>query len=252
MRAKYLITGILILFSMATMAFDHTHSKWNKVLNDHIKTQGHQTLFQYKDLLKDPTLFNQYILEITSVSKDQYDLFTQKQKLAFLINCYNALTVKLIIDNYPVKSIKDLGSFFRSPWTKRFFTFFGEHTHLDNIEHDMIRKWFDEPRIHFAVVCASLGCPTLAKDAFTESNLEDLLEKQSLNFLNDKNENRIENGKLYLSKIFKWYGDDFEKKYGDFRRFIAPRMTNDPNIQKRIINKDMPTRWNDYDWNLNE
>jgi len=249
---RYLYFTITIILSSTVFAFDHNHTQWSNTLNKFLKIQGSQTLFKYKELINDRSEFDSYIQNITSVKKSEYDSFNRDQRLSFLINSYNALTVKFIADNYPVKSIKDLGSLFRSPWKKKFFKFFGKKTHLDNIEHDMIREWFAEPRIHFAVVCASLGCPPLATKAFTEDNLEVLLEKQALNFLKDTQENELRNGKLYLSKIFKWYGDDFNDHYGGYKKFVAPRISKDEKIQKLIINGDIPSIWNDYNWQLNE
>lgn len=248
---RFLLALALIFLSQLSFGFDHNHSKWEKILEKNLHVSGHQSLINYKNIANSPKELNLYTQELTEVTKEQFDSFNKKQQLAFLINAYNAFTVQFIVKNYPVESIKDLGSLFRSPWKKRFFKLFGKKTHLDNVEHDMIRKWFQEPRIHFAVVCASLGCPPLALKPFTEDNLEILLEKQSRNFIQDPKENFIRNGRIYLSKIFKWYGDDFETDQGNFLSFVAQRITKDKETQKRIINGDIPTSWNNYDWKLN-
>ncbi|OIQ17892.1 MAG: hypothetical protein BM556_10730 [Bacteriovorax sp. MedPE-SWde] len=252
MGLKLLLAISLFLMSYMSFAFDHTHVTWNRILDNHLSFKGPQSLFNYKKLKANQRDFYNYLSEISAVSKEEFDKFSQDQQLAFLINAYNAFTVKLIVDNYPLKSIKDLGGLFKSPWKKKFFKLFGKKAHLDRLEHKMIREWYSEPRIHFAVVCASLGCPPLAKKAFTAKNLETLLEEQSLSFINDKTKNSISNGKLRISKIFKWYGDDFEGVYGSYLDFIAERITKDRSIQKKISNGEISTSWNDYDWNLNE
>jgi hypothetical protein len=242
----------LMALSYGSFAFDHQHTKWNALLAKNLTVNGHQSLFNYANVAKDSSQLQEYTKLLSEVTKDEFDAFNQDQQLAFLINAYNAFTVQLIVKNYPVKSIKDLGSIFRSPWKKKFFKLFGNKTHLDGIEHDMIRKWYKEPRIHFAVVCASLGCPPLATKAFTASNLDGLLEQQAINFITDPHENAIKGKRLYLSKIFKWYGDDFESKTSDFKKFVALRITKDTIIRQKIVNGDLPIYWNDYNWELNE
>ena len=124
--------------------------------------------------------------------------------------------------------------------------------YLDGIEHGIIRKDFNEPRIHFAVVCASIGCPQLRGEAFVSAKLEKQLEEQAVSFLSDSSRNRynsIEN-KLELSKIFDWYGDDFKKKFGSVQAFISPRISKDVSVQKKIM--EATTSFLEYNWNLNE
>ena len=234
--------------------FDHSHQAWTMVLQKHVTLKGNASTVNYRQLKNDTQDFTEYLKSIEAVSKADFDKFSENAKLTFLINAYNAFTVKLILDNYPLKSIKDLGGLFSSPWKIKFFKLFGAETHLDNIEHDMIRKWFNEPRIHFAVVCASVGCPALRNEAFTEKDLDKQLESAALNFLQDKNRNRFLSGekKLELSSIFKWYGGDFVKKHGSLESFIATRITANPEHQSQIRNKQTSISYLDYDWSLNE
>lgn len=242
---------LTIFMTNQAMAFDHQYSHWNLILKKYLRVEAKQTLFNYQELSKNPKILNDTLREFSELKKEEFDQFTKPQRLAFLINSYNAFTIKLILNHYPVDSIKDIGSFFSSPWKKRFFTLFGKKTHLDQIEHDYIRKNFDEPRIHFAVVCASLGCPPLATQAYTDKNLDKLLEEQAILFITDQNENRLTKKRLYLSKIFKWYGDDFKNKYQSYLHFVAKRIVQDKSIQQRIISGDIPSSWNNYDWKLN-
>ncbi len=178
------------------------------------------------------------------LSEKAFKKLAKNEQLAYLINAYNYYTIQLIISNYPTKSIKDLGSTFSSPWSKDFIQLFkkGDKISLDDIEHKMIRKNFDEPRIHFAVVCASIGCPPLRNEAFIASKIQDQLQDQAEQFLKDTTKNLIKGDELHLSKIFKWYGDDFNKTYGGYIPFV----------QKLLKTKYSDVEWLDYDWNLND
>ncbi len=245
---------LLCLFSFSSFAFDQDHKALDKVLKDHVIFKGNQSLVNYKAIKNKPSELEQYLKDLSAVKKSQFDSWTAGNKLAFLINAYNAFTLKLIVDNYPTKSIKDIGTLFKSPWKKKFFKLFGKETHLDEVEHVMIRKNFDEPRIHFAVVCASIGCPPLHRFAFTGNQLEKQLKEATRVFLMDKNKNSYDplKKKLRLSKIFKWYGDDFNKKYGSYLKFVSTRITEDKKGQALIAKDDVSSSWNSYDWGLNE
>ena len=234
--------------------FDHSHQAWTIFLQKHVNVKGSASTIDYKSIKGDPKDLNEYLKSLEAVSQGEFSRFSENERLAFLINAYNALTVKLIVDHYPVKSIKDIGSLFSSPWKKKFFRLLGEERHLDNIEHDMIRKQFNEPRIHFALNCASVGCPALRNEAFVASQLERQLEDASVGFVSDKTRNRYspETKKLELSAIFKWYGSDFPKKYGSLEAFIAPRITSNPEHQRIIREKKADLSYLDYDWSLNE
>lgn len=233
-------------FASSKTNFDHSHGSFERILKDVVVYDGKQSLVKYNDLKKSPRALNVYLSSLSAVSKSDFDSWKADDRLAFLINAYNAFTLKLIIDGYPTKSIKDLGSFLKSPWKKKFFKLFGKETHLDDVEHVMIRKNFDEPRIHFAVVCASIGCPPLHDFAFTGKELNKQLEKATKFFLEDKNKNSYnkKKNKLSLSKIFKWYGDDFKNKHGSFVKFVSPYLG--------VTTKDPKVSWKSYDWGLNE
>lgn len=264
-----LLTAIAIGSSSALAAkFDHSHSIANKVLKKYVVVKGPISQVNYEGLKKDAHDLNEYLKSIQMVSKDEFMKFSKEQQLAYLINAYNLYTLKLIIEHYPLKSIKDIGSLFSNTWSKKFdwLKLFGEKVSLDNIEHDMIREKkddlsnkivkvkFAEPRIHFAVNCASIGCPMLMNEAFTASNLEANLEKATNLFLSDPVRNRYDakEKKLYLSHIFDWYGSDFEKYSGGVFKFVATRITQDPAAQKLIAEGKADREWTEYDWNLNK
>ncbi|PIR22869.1 MAG: hypothetical protein COV44_05655 [Deltaproteobacteria bacterium CG11_big_fil_rev_8_21_14_0_20_45_16] len=242
---------VFLMFSSTASAFDHTHQIWNEVLSRYVQPSGKTTVVDYKVLKGSPQKLNEYLKTLSSVSKSEYEKFSKSEKLAFLINAYNAFTLKLIINHHPVKSIKDIGSWFSSPWKKKFFNLLGTKMHLDGIEHDTIRANFDEPRIHFAVNCASIGCPSLATEAFVASRLDQQLEQAAVDFLTDESRNRFDpaTNTLYLSQIFEWYGDDF-KSAGGVRSFVSTRMAKEPKVQEKISAAKL--EYLDYNWNLNQ
>ena len=154
-----ILAAVMLPASPVTSAeFDQQHTIWNEVLGEYVVETEFASTVRYAALKKNPARLEQYLKQITAVSRKDYDSWTRDQKLSFLINAYNALTVKLVLDHYPVDSIKDIGSLFKSSWKIEFFTLLGEKMHLDHIEHGMIRTTgkFREPRIHFALVCASI------------------------------------------------------------------------------------------------
>lgn len=258
MRIAVVLLNLLAWSAMAE-PFDHNHTAWTAILKAHVSTVGPISTVNYMALKSEVGALNAYTTTLLAVPRAEFDKFTESQKLAFLINLYNALTVKLVVDHYPTKSIKNLGSRSfanptASPWKTKFFKLFGEDRHLDAIEHEMIRKWFNEPRIHFAVVCASVGCPALRNEAFVSEKLELQLSEAALVFLSDRSRNRIdvEAKKLEISAIFKWYGGDFVKKYGSLESFLAEGLTKDVKVQKSIRAKEFSVSYLDYDWSLNE
>lgn len=254
MKKKGLLTVVFFLVVSICQAesFDLSFKEWSQWLKTYAKVEGPVTQVKYKQASKDKRTLDSLAAQMEGVSKATYESWSEKDKLAFLINAYNVFTVKLILDNYPVKSIKDLGSLFKSPWKKKFFKLFGEEQTLDGIEHDTIRKFFNEPRIHFAVVCASKGCPALKGEAYIGSRLEDQLEESLRSFLKDETRNRWDkpNNTLFLSKIFKWYEDDFKRASSSVQAFVASRMGSSSADQEKI--KTSSLEFLDYDWGLNE
>jgi hypothetical protein len=165
--------------------------------------------------------------------------WSKQEKLAYFINVYNANTIKLIIDNYPTKSIKDISS----PWSKNRIKIGDEDFSLSDIEHEVLRK-MDEPRIHFAINCASVSCPKLLNSAYTSENVAQLLDKATKSFIANSKKNIISEHRLQLSKIFQWYKGDFTNN-GSLIDFINQ-------YSKVKIQKNATISYLDYDWNLNE
>lgn len=227
---------------MSLFAFDHSHKSFDEVLQKRVKFNDHQSLVDYEGLKSDSEKLESYLKSLSSVNEDDYEDFSGDEKLSFLINAYNAFTLKLIIDNYPVDSIKDLGGLFSSPWKKEFFKLLGKDMDLDTIEHGMIRENFEESRIHFAVNCASISCPSLASNAFVANKLDKQLEKAKMNFLKNKDKNYIKGKTLYVSKIFDWYGKDF-KSEGGAKAYILKALGLSGKYKLRFL---------DYNWDLNK
>ena len=240
--------------------FNHQHTMWDRVLKRYVTTQGSESFVDYGNLKRNRHDFDLYVGSLETVSGSEFSGLSEQERLAFLINAYNSLTIKLVLDNYPVASIKDtkvplsLKNPTRSPWKHEFFRIFMEDHTLDDIEHGIVRKKFNEPRIHFALVCASKGCPALKNEAFVADRLNDQLEDAARTFLKDKTRNRFEPREkiLYLSSIFKWYGSDFEKNGGSIKGFVSSRMAATPEEAKAIRDPSVKIKFLDYDWSLND
>lgn len=245
--------------------FDHSHAAWTALLKKHIVliNGGQTSAADYQGFLTDRAALGRYLVQLSSVTKPEFDQFGSAQQQAFLINAYNAFTVELILTRYPdLKSIKDLGSLFSGPWSGKWIDLVGEVRGLDNIEHVMFREkgGYDEPRVHFAVNCASIGCPMLREEAFTAVALDTQLEEQAQRFMADSSRNRYDakSKTLYLSKIFDWYSVDFEQGHRGidslqtFARQHADQLTKDPAARAALLNEPVRIRFLSYDWHLND
>ncbi len=250
-----LFFATLIAVSSAHAEFDHSHKKWGEVLTKYLKDIPGSSQFDYKGVKADSATLDAYLKDVSAVTKDQYNKWSDNQKMAFLINAYNAYTIKFIIKDDIPKSIKDKGSLFSSPWKKKFFKIFGKDTHLDHLEHGMARKEFNNCRVHFAFNCASIGCPALLGEPFVADKLDEQYEISTKKFLTDKTRNRYnaEKNELELSKIFDWYEDDFskDKTCGSVAKFVSKYITDDPALQKKIAESNPDIDHLKYDWNLN-
>lgn len=241
---KQILTIIsVVLLATNLNAFDSQHKAFDAILKKYVKNGR----VNYKGIQTERSKLNVYLVSLSAVSQSEYNKLSKNDKMAFLINAYNAFTITLILDNYPVKSIKKIGGLFGSPWKIEFFSLLGSKRNLDWIEHKKLRVDFNEPRIHFAIVCASIGCPILASEAYVGSKLDSQLEIGKTKFLNDSKRNWYDatKKKLYLSSIFKWFKEDFTKQ-GSLIDFVQSGMKDVK------ISKDASIKYNSYDWNLNE
>lgn len=222
-----------------------SHQIWDQLLKAHVKPNG---LVNYKGFIQDKAKLDQYLKLISENAPDR-KTWSKNQQLAYWINAYNAFTVKLIVDNYPVKSIRDLGPELKIPlikdvWHYQFFKIGGVASSLDEIEHSILRKEFEEPRIHFAINCASVSCPPLLNEAFVADRIEAQLTKVATTFINDPTRNKITADQAQISSIFSWFKGDFTKK-GTLIDFL--------NIYSKVkLKPGAKISHLDYNWNLNE
>ena len=221
-----------------------THEKWTALLQKYVSPAGK---VNYKGIRTDKVKLDGY-LAILSRQKPGKN-WSKNETLAFWINAYNAFTVKLITDNYPVKSIKDLNPsvsviFVNTVWDKKFFSIGGEKMSLNNIEHGILRK-MQEPRMHFTIVCASVSCPKLLNTAYEAATLDNQLNKAARDFLADNTKNQVSAAKPKLSKIFDWFSGDFNANGKSKIEFINQFTTVK-------IDKNANIGYLDYNWNLNE
>jgi len=230
-------------------AFDHSHSALTGILKKVVSNK----LVDYEFLKEEPAALDTYLGTLAAVSKSEFDSWSEDKQLAFLINLYNAATLDLIADNYPVASIKKIGNLFKGPWKQEVVDLFGEKTTLDHVEHGIIRQQYDDPRVHFALVCAALGCPPLREEAYTAAKLDAQLEDQGRIFLNNSEKNRVdaEAGVLYLSPIFDWFVGDFTKGGKSVAEWVAPYFGSKSDSAAAAGGK-VTVKYTDYDWSLND
>ncbi len=240
-----IILFVLLLTSQLVNAdtLDQSNQQYQEVLNSYVKGG----LVDYSGLKSDPKDLNQYLEQTASISKETFDGWSKNEQLAFLINLYNAQTLDLIADNYPVKSIKDIASDSDGPWEQPIVPLFGEKITLNTLENEIIRKNYPEPRIHFALICAAMGCPDLMNTPYQPKTLDKQLDQQTKVFLLDPEKNSIDTNQeiLMLSPIFDWYQEDFIKQSGSVIEFVNPYFGNEATGGFKI-------EYTNYDWSLND
>jgi hypothetical protein len=236
------------------VAFDHGHAQWDALLKKHVQVLegGKASRVRYAGMAADKAALERYLGELSAVKQVEFDRWTREQQMAFLINAYNAFTVRKVLTRYPdIKSIWDFGKIFGNPFKDRFFVLLEKSSSLDEIEHQTLRKKFRDPRVHFALNCASVGCPMLREQAYAGARLERQLEEQAARFLADRSRNRLADGRLEVSKIFDWYKEDFEPRPAYFARY-ARALADDAQGQALIAAGKAPITFLDYDWSLND
>lgn len=209
------------------------HIAWGALLQKHVSPEGK---VDYKGFLADKANLQAYLDELAANPAEKG--WPRNEKLAYWINAYNAFTVKLILDHYPVSSITKIHD--GKPWDVKWIQLGGKTYSLNNIEHDIIRPGFDEPRIHFAVNCAARSCPPLLNRAWTADNLSQLLEQQARSFINNPRYNEIGQDEVEISKIFEWYAGDFGDIIGYLNKYSNTQIRQDARVS-----------YKEYDWGLN-
>lgn len=265
LRRKALILALMACSALplARASDAPPHAIWQQLLQQHVQlspgTFGGN--LRYAGMQAQRAELERYLAQLSAVRRETFDTWSSAQQLAFLINAYNAYTVQLILTGYPgLASIKDLGSLFQSPWKKRFAPLLGATRTLDEIEHEMIRGSgrYNDPRIHFALNCASLGCPALRNEAYVAERLDAQLDDAANSFLADRERNRLEGGRVQVSSIFKWYRSDFEagwrgaRSLGQFLARYATALRLSPEQTAQLRAGTLAISFLDYDWRLND
>ena len=224
---------------------------------------GQASQLRYAGMAADRPALQAYLASLSAVGETAFSGFSRAQQMAFLINAYNAFTVALVLTRYPaLRSIKDLGSLLSNPWKPKWIPLLGQTLSLDDIEHGRLRARgrYDDPRIHFAVNCASIGCPMLREEAYAADRLDAQLAEQTRRFLADRTRNRWEagRGRLLVSKIFDWYGEDFRLGHQGitslpaFLAAHADLLADAQTDRTSIRGGQAPIAFLDYDWALND
>jgi hypothetical protein len=261
---KAWLAAALLLLAAGARADDALHAPWTALLREHVawNAAGTASTVDYDGFARDRAALDAYLTALAAVPQARFDGWPKADRQAFLINAYNAQTVALVLTRWPdLESIKDLGGLFSSPWKQRYFDLLGTRRSLDEVEHGLLRGApdFDEPRIHFAVNCASIGCPALRPEAYTAAALDAQLDDQTRRFLRDRSRNRYDpaRGLLTVSKIFDWYAGDFERglrgsrSVADFLGAYAGELAELSEARGRIGRGAVDLDYSDYDWALN-
>jgi hypothetical protein len=263
LAAGWLSVALSFAPGASAQSLDHSHAAWTALLKKHVVLLdgGKASQVRYAGMAADRAALKTYLAQLSAVGLPAYEAFSKPQQQAFLINAYNAFTVELILTKYPkLESIKDLGGLLTKPWSVKFVPLLGGTLTLDNVEHDKLRERgrFDDPRVHFAVNCASIGCPMLREEAFVADRLDAQLDEQAQRFLSDRSRNRVRDGKLEVNKIFDWYGDDFKLGHRGiaslpaFLARYANQLADAPADRERVKAQALTVGFLDYDWALND
>ena len=230
---RFLFCSLLLCFYTAS-AQTIDHSRWTKILQTYVAENG---VVNYKGLQGNQKSLQNYLIYLAENAPQEN--WSKTEKMTYWINAYNAYTIQLIVDNYPTESIKDISD----PWEQTFFEIGGKKMSLNTIEHEILRPMGD-PRIHFAIVCASESCPKLLNCAYESNTVSDQLDQAAREFINDPSKNNITESKITISKIFKWFKSDFPKEDAFIRylnKYSAISISSDPKINYKT-----------YEWALNE
>jgi len=213
-------------------------STFNSLLKTHVDSKGN---VNYKSFKKNEAKLDSYLTYLNNTTPQKS--WSAAKTKAFWVNAYNAYTLKIILNHYPVKSILKIKKRGKDAWNIPFAKVGGKIYTLNHIEHKILRKYFNDPKIHVGVNCASRSCPQIGNFAFTEANYERKTDILIKNFINDPKRNKISENKLELSKIFEWFKGDFTKK-GSLIRFLNKYSTTKIDEKAKIS-------FLKYDWSLN-
>jgi hypothetical protein len=273
------IAVLFVVFLVASLAVSFAASPLQAGGIDHelfgglLATEVSEGMVDYRSIKEDPSVLLEYLRELESLPADEYEAWDRETKIALWINAYNAITIYGIVKNYPIEyggflarrrfpqsSIRQIGDF----WDTEFSDVMGGKVTLNDIEHEILRKEFGDPRIHFSLVCAAMGCPLLSGEAYTGERLDGQLEDDARRFINNSDKVRLdrEENRIYLSSIFKWYAEDFSyegdeewvTRYNKSHRGVISTVVRyiDGDSAEYIRASSPKIEFLDYDWSLNE
>lgn len=207
----------------------------------------------YAALRARPTDLDQYLDQVAVMPRKDFHRRSREERFALLINLYNAATLRLIVDHYPVAGIREIGLLPGAAWRKQVVRFGGGRMSLDHLEHQILRPEYRDPRLHFALVCAAKGCPPLREEPYLPERLEEQLQDQAHRFLADTGKNRFEvsTATLWLSPIFEWYSPDFTAAGGSLVAYVRPLLPAETGAALAAV-PEPRVRFTPYDWSLNE
>lgn len=260
--ATLLIAPLMMSASTNAMAQSFDHAAWDVIVQENVKSIGDgATSFDYANVQSKQEQLQAYLDQLSAIDQATFDAWSTDEQLAFLINAYNAFTVDLILTQYPeLTSIKELGTVTKSPWQNEFVPLLGQTLSLDTIEHGMIRGSgrYNDPRIHFGVNCASIGCPPLINEAFTGEKVDAQLDAATASFLTDRTRNFVNGEVVTVSKIFDWYGGDFEAGWngtidlGEFLALYGDSLGLNEEQSESLAAGEYEIEFSEYDWRLND
>jgi hypothetical protein len=234
---------------LASIAAVHpfSHATFGRVLQAHVRNAR----VDYAGLQARPAQLDAYLAEVAALEPKHFARWPRPDRLALLINLYNAQTLRLILDHYPIASIQKIGWLPGAAWRMKCVRWGGTTISLDELEHGILRKEYQEPRIHFALVCAAKGCPPLRDEPFVADRLDEQLQDQGRRFLSEPSKNRLESSThtLWLSPIFQWFAEDFTTGGGSIVAFVQPMLPE--SVQKQLA-IEPKVRFTEYDWSLND
>ena len=234
--SRSLLLFVFMIF-LVQGSYAINHSSFSKVLAKYVANNGN---VNYKAMSSNKSDLDNYLKFLQA--NPPKENWSKNEKMAYWINAYNAFTIDLILQYYPLKSIMEINN--GKPWDLNFITIGNVKYSLNHIEHEILRKDFNDPRIHFAVNCASVSCPKLLNVAYEASTLSQQLDASSKNFITNEQKNRLTPGAIDVSKIFDWFADDF-KTYGG----VIPFINKYSSVK---VSPDAKVKYKEYNWNLNE
>ncbi len=238
----FLLFGPLNLTTLGISGTTVDHSIYATLLGEYVK----QGQVDYRGFKADEAKLDQYLKVLEKTDSKN---LSRNEQFAFYVNAYNAWTIKLILSGYPgIQSIKDLGSIIKSPWKKKICRIDGDIITLDDIEHSILRPRFKDPRVHFAINCAAFSCPPLISEPYRGNTLAQQLDNSARAFINNPQRNYIKGNTLFVSKIFKWFAEDFND---DIVGFFLRYAKGDFKLELKAKKEALKIKYLHYDWSLN-